>query len=275
MTRDIGEDFLLQFDGAIAWNHTADYPTPPLDRAELAQRLLEQINPIDDSPGAPFDQRRLYRPPDCIEVDWLLHADSDMLTDQVWKELGKPRTVGDLFLILEQVYLRRWRRGWLCGASPDASQKVNQEILVALRVVTSNPGATIENTEQLANRMTPVQGRDLCWELDWVGYEGRTLLVVEGKSFLTAMLETGLIFGGLILVLLALLGYLNRWIAVLGFLGLVGLVSVTKKKTGDFRWWYPALTFGELVSQLQERARDEYEEMKEAAHDSRGSATTT
>ena len=81
------------------------------------------------------------------------------------------------------------------------------------------------------------------------------------------MLETGLIFGGLILVLLALLGYLNRWIAVLGFIGLVGLVSVTAKKTGDFRWRQPTLTFGELVSQLQERARDEYEEMKGAAHD--------
>ena len=71
MPRDVAEDFLLQLDGVIAWECTPDYPLPPLDRVELARRLLEQVNPIDDSPGAPFDRTRLIRQPDHIQVEWL------------------------------------------------------------------------------------------------------------------------------------------------------------------------------------------------------------
>ena len=269
MPRDVAEDFLLQLDGVIAWECTPDYPLPPLDRVELARRLLEQVNPIDNSPGAPFHRTRLMRQPDHIQVEWLMHSDSDLLTDRTWKELGKPSNVGDLFDLLERIYQARWRRGWVCGAAPDASQKVNREILAALRAATNNPDATFESTVRLSETMTPQQGQDLCWELDWVGYEGRTRLVEEGTSFLTGVLEIVLILGGLVLILLALLGYLNGWVAVCGFIGLVGLVTVSGKRTGDFRWRKPTLTFGELASELQERARDEYEEMTEAAHDTR------
>ncbi|WP_395088710.1 hypothetical protein [Armatimonas sp.] len=267
MTREDAEDFLIQLDDNLVWERHDNCPPPPLDRVELARRLLEQVNPIDDSPGAPFDSTRLMRQPDHIQVDWLMHSDSDLLTDRIWKELGKPANIGDLFDLLERIYQARWRRGWVCGAAPDASQKVNREILAALRAVTSNPDATFENTEHLTDKLTPQQGRDLCWELDWVGYEGRTRLVEQATSFLTGVLEIVLILGGLVLILLALLGYLNGWVAVCSFIGLVGLVTVSGKRTGDFRWRKPALTFGELASELQERARDEYEEMKGAAHD--------
>ncbi|WP_394796873.1 hypothetical protein [Armatimonas sp.] len=265
MAREDAERFLIELDGKLGWESDEGISAPPLDRVGLAGRFLAHLAPMQSAPNVPFNESQLWEV--WVGMDWLRSADSDLLTDRIWIEHGKPSNTEELFLLLERIYEARWRRGWLCGASPEAMRNVHRELLVALRAVTCNSDATFDEAERVGDQITPAQGRDLCWEIDWVGYEGRTLLVTEAKSFLTEMLEMGLIFGGLLLVLLALLGYLNGWIAVLGFIGLVGLVSVTAKKTGDFRWRQPTLTFGELVSQLQERARDEYEEMKGAAHD--------
>lgn len=261
MTREDAERFLIELDGELTWELEDDVPAPPLDRAELARRFLVCLpvaqNPLNAS--AKVEESHFWK----VDVgsDWLRSADSDLLIERVWIEYGKPENLGELFFLFEKIYQARWLRAWKCGDSSHSIANIYREMLEAFRTVIHNRDATFEATDHIAERMSPVQGRDLCWELDWVGYEGKPLLVQSGPSLLTAILEIVLINGGFILILFALLGYFNGWIAVIGFTGLVGIVVVSSKRSHHCAWLKPEITFGELAGWLQERALDEHKEM--------------
>ena len=261
MTREEAERFLIELDGELTWELDDDVPAPPLDRVELARRFLVCL-PVAQNPlsaSAKVEESHFWK----VDVgsDWLRSADSDLLIDRIWIEYGKPENLGELFFLFEKINQARWLRAWNCGESSNSLANIYREILAAFRTVVHNRDANFEATDRLTDRMSPVQGRDLCWELDWVGYEGWPLLVQSGPSLFTAILEIVLIIGGLFLVLFALLGYVNGWIAVIGFTGLVGIVAGSSKRSRHFVWLKPEMTFGELAGLLQERALDEHKEM--------------
>ena len=267
MTREEAERFLIELDGELTWELGDDVPAPPLDRIELARRFLTCLPTTQQKPLLPsINAEESHFGKLDVGSDWLRSADSDLLTDRVWTEFGKPENLGELFFLFEKIYQARWLRAWQYGASSNASEHLHREMLEAFRMVVHDRDANFEATDHLSNKMSPVQGRDLCWELDWVGYEGQPLLVKSGPGLLTAILEIVLMVGGLLLVLFALLGYVNGWIAVVGFTGLVGIVVVSSRRTRHCVWITPELTFGEMAGWLHERALDEHEEM---VHESR------
>lgn len=262
MGRAEAEDFLEQMGKEMLWDETDLYPLPPLTRGELATLFLQELQLIDDSPGAPLPIKWDQHWFEAIPVDWLRHSDSDRLTDDVWRRYGKPKCAGELFEILETIYLSRWERGWRCGGCDDAKANVEQELSRALRQVSQTNHLTFDHEDRLSDRLTAQQGHELSYALDWVGYEGRSLLVRQGPSQVTAILTGCLLLGGLSLILLTLLGSLKVELALSGFVVLLGLVWLSSRYIQHTEWKDPTLTIGGYIEALHQRAYEEFLEMQ-------------